>query len=134
MDVKFKEEIWYLAHPYTCKDSDGKYIWQGEEANFHLCCIRTAKLIEAGFVVYSPIAHTHPVHAAWPNFCGGEIHEMWYEFDNVFINLIPFKGIILAPQWETSSGCRSEKDLFERMHKPIWFYRDIIGKADSEEV
>ena len=96
--IEFKNGIWYFAHPYTCKDANGNYVSGGEEANFRLCNIRAAKLIEKGYVIYSPISHTHPIHVSYPPFVGQKIHEMWYKFVNENIRQIPFKGIISALQ------------------------------------
>ena len=119
--------LWYFAHPYTCKDSTGKYIMGGEEANFRLCCIRSAKLIERGWIIYSPIAHAHPIHTAWPPFVAGELHDFWYQFDNAFIGAVDFAGIILAPKWETSKGCIAERQQFLDAEKRILLYEDIMS-------
>ena len=124
--IEFKTGIWYFAHPYTCKDSQGNYVAGGEEANFRLCNIRAAKLIEMGYVIYSPISHTHPIHIAYPPFVGKNVHDMWYHFDNENIRQIPFKGIILAPNWEQSSGCRNERTMFMELGRTIVLYDDIM--------
>jgi len=121
-----KEGLHYFAHPYTCKADDGRYIPEGEAANYRLCNIRAAKLIEAGWLIYSPISHTHPIHIAYPNFVGKEVHDMWYHFDNAFIERVPFRGIILAPGWENSKGCVAEKKLFERLDREVLYYSHII--------
>jgi len=127
--IEFKNGIWYFAHPYTCKDANGNYVSGGEEANFRLCNIRAAKLIEKGYVIYSPISHTHPIHVSYPPFVGQNIHEMWYKFDNENIRQIPFKGIILAPNWEKSSGCRAERNMFVEMERTIVLYDDIMNNV-----
>ena len=38
-----------------------------------------------------------------------------------------FTGIILAPGWENSKGCRMEWDAFVAAGKPIQFYDDIVA-------
>ena len=119
---EFSDGIWYFAHPYTCKDDEGNYCSGGEEANFRLCCIRSAKLIEAGFIIFSPIAHSHPIHTAWPDFVGKQIHDMWYLIDNRIIDEVPFRGIIMAPKWETSKGCVCEKKRFENLNREVLYY------------
>ena len=124
--IEWKDGIWYLAHPYTCKDESGNYIAGGEEANFRLCNIRAAKLIERGFLIFSPISHTHPIHVAYPPFVGQSVHKMWYEFDNKIIEQIPFQGIILGPKWEKSVGCRAEKELFLKLCRKVLLYDDIM--------
>jgi hypothetical protein len=119
--------VWYFAHPYTCKDSTGKYISGGEDANFQLCCIRSAKLIERGWIIYSPISHTHPIHKAWPPFVAGELHDFWYQFDNAVIDGTNFAGIILAPGWKTSTGCKNERQKFLDADKRVLLYDDIMN-------
>ena len=118
--------LFYFAHPYTCKDADGKYVFAGEEANFRICNIRAGELLKRGYNIYSPISHTHPIHIATPDFLKRHEHEMWYHLDNEVIAKCNFDGIILAPGWEKSSGCIAERQLFEELGKPILFYRDAI--------
>lgn len=104
--------LFYFAHPYTAKDEDGNYVPEAEEANFQLCCQRSARLIEAGYNIYSPICHTHPIHRASPLFLSRHEHEVWYRLDNEFIDSTEWKGIILAPLWEQSIGCMAEYKRF----------------------
>ena len=130
--MKFKKGVWYFAHPYTCKDEEGNYISGGEEANFRLCNIRAAKLIEKGFLIYSPISHTHPIHVAYPPFVGQNIHDMWYEFDNANIKQLSFEGIIMAPEWEGSKGCKAELQMFKEMRRKVLFYSTIMAGREFE--
>jgi len=118
--------LWYFAHPYTCKDSKGNYVSEGEEANFNLCNIQAAKLIKAGYNIYAPITHTHPIHRASPELLARHEHELWYQLDNEFIDSVMWKGIILAPDWEKSLGCRAEKERFEAKGLQVLLYSDII--------
>ena len=124
--IEFKKGLYYQAHPYTCKDEHGLYVAGGEEANFRLCNYRAAKLIEMGYLIYSPISHTHPIHMAYPPFVGQNVHEMWYEFDVANIRAIPFEGIILCPKWETSRGCKLERTLFLELGRQVILYDDIV--------
>jgi len=39
-------------------------------------------------------------------------HEAWYDLDNEFIAKTQFDGIILAPGWEKSTGCKNEREQF----------------------
>lgn len=118
--------LWYFAHPYTCKDVNGNYVPEGEEANFHLANIRAGELMKRGFNVYSPISHTHPIHRACPEFLARHEHDMWYVLDNEVIQQTNFKGIIVAPGWEHSTGILGEKAQFDAQGKPTLFYEDII--------
>ena len=118
--------LWYFAHPYTCKDDDGNYVPLAEEANFRLCCMRSGELLKRGYNIYSPIAHTHPIHVATPDFLKRHEHEMWYDLDNQVIAKTDFDGIILAPGWISSAGCRGERRLFDDRGKFVKLYADIM--------
>lgn len=113
-------ELWYFAHIYTATDK------RAELANFNLCCIRTAKLIKRGYFVYSPICHTHPIHMAWPEFLVNDERELWITLDMIIIKRTNFTGLILAPLWENSSGCRGEREIFISLGKPIKLYEDVM--------
>lgn len=118
--------LWYFAHSYTVKDREGKYVPEGEDANFHLCNWRAAQLLRAGYNIYSPISHTHPIHRACPEFLAAHEHEMWYQLDIHFLENANFQGIILAPGWDYSKGCEIERSWFVAHNKEVLFYTDIV--------
>lgn len=124
--MKFEKGLWYFAHPYTAKDPHGNYVSAAEDANFILANIRASELLKRGYSVYSPISHTHPIHVACPEFLANHEHELWYEIDNHLIARVEFKGIILAPGWEESTGCCDERGWFEHHDKMILLYEDVI--------
>lgn len=118
--------LFYFAHPYTCRDKDGKFVSEGEEANFALCNQRAAELLERGYNVYAPISHTHPIYRASPSMLARYEHELWYQLDNEFIDKTDWSGIILAPGWEKSSGCKAEKERIESRGLKVLLYSDIV--------
>ena len=118
--------FWYFAHPYTVKDADGRYVPEGEQANFEIANARAAELLKRGYNVYSPISHTHPIHRACPEFLSKHEHELWYRLDQDVLERTRFDGIILAPGWEMSTGCKMEKQWFLDRDLPIKFYREIL--------
>jgi len=120
-----KNDLFYFAHPYTCYPLNGNGRFPAEQANFNLCCMRTAKLIQAGYFVYSPICHTHPVHLAAPEFIVDGERELWMELDKLIIEKTDFAGLILAPGWWKSVGCGAEYNIFCKKKKPILFYHNI---------
>ena len=121
-----KNELWYFAHPYTCFPLAGNGRFLAEQANFNLCCIRTAKLIQAGYFVYSPICHTHPIHLAAPEFIISGERDLWMELDRLIIEKTDFKGLILAPGWKASEGCQAECEIFDKEGKPVLYYKDLV--------
>ncbi len=120
------KDLYYFAHPYTVKDKDGRNVFAAEEANFNLCCVRTAELLKRGYYVYSPIAHSHPIHARDPTFLKNGEYNLWVMLNKLIMDKTEFKGIILAPVWEASSGCRDEKERFEKEGLEVLFYKDIV--------
>ncbi len=122
--------MWYFAHPYTCKDKDGNFVSEGEEANFNLCNFRAAELLDHGYNIYAPISHTHPIYRASPNMLSRQEHELWYQLDNEFIDKTDWDGIILAPGWEKSSGCRAEKERIEARGLQVLLYADIVREIE----
>jgi len=122
--------LWYFAHPYTCYPLDGNGRFLGEEANFRQCCIRTAKLLQAGCFVFSPIVHCHPIHLALPQFIVGGERKLWIDYDKLIIRKTDFAGLILAPGWRQSEGCREEFKIFRKAGKPIKFYAQVIDEGE----
>jgi len=106
-------DLWYFAHPYTAPTSEERI------SNFSNACFRTAQLLYKGYNVFSPIAHSHLVDNYLQKF-------NWIEFDNLVIAKTDFKGIILAPKWETSKGCIGEKEIFESKGLEVLLYTNIM--------
>ena len=125
--------FYYFAHPYTCVDAEGKYVSEGEEANFNICNYRAGRLLAMGYNIYSPISHTHPIHRASPVFLARHEHKAWYYLDLEFIARTDFDGIVLAPAWELSKGCKMEREAFEKRNLPVYLYADIIN-APAEPI
>lgn len=128
--MKKGKDLYYFAHPYSVKDTVGNSIHVAEEANFNLACLRTAELLKKGYFVYSPIAHTHPVHIRDPKFISEGEYLLWLKLDNLFIEKTNFRGIILAPGWEKSNGCIGEKKKFEKKNLEVLFYKDIMAERN----
>jgi|SRR3989344_7267019 len=121
-----RDELYYFAHPYTIKDKNKNNVHGAQEANFNLCCIRTAELLKKGYKIYSPIVHSHPIHIRDPKFLKSNEYKLWIELDKAMINKTKFDGIILAPEWRTSKGCMNEYKEFRKKGSKILFYEDII--------
>ncbi len=101
---------WYLATPYS------KYPG-GLDAAFNAACKVAAKLIGKGELIYSPIAHTHPI--ASKSWLDPSDHDIWLRLDEPLMH--GAKGIIVAklPTWEISFGVAFEIDWFTKAGRPI---------------
>lgn len=109
-----KKGIWYFAHPYS----------NNQKANYEKCIQSTNKLLDLDIMVFSPIILTHPLaqqkhrtYTFWMNFDG-----MYWEF---------MQGIILPMNWESSKGCKIEKEWFEQHNKPIIIFNEIKNELYS---
>jgi hypothetical protein len=116
--------LFYFAHRYSAFNDAGELMPAAMQSNFELCCRRSALLVEAGWHIYSPVSHTHPIKMAHVPFATATTEDRWYAFDHYFIEAIPFAGIILAPGWESSRGCRREKERFEQLERPVLYMVD----------
>lgn len=120
--------LWYFAHPYTGLGSNKPLV---EAANYQLCLFRSAQLFELGYKFFSPVLHSHPVEILCPSLLilpEEERHKKLMDFDFTVCNSTNFSGIILAPKWEQSKGCKMEREYFEKKALEILLYEDIVKK------
>jgi len=104
------EGFWYLATPYS------KY-QHGITAAFSVACSASARLIERGLAVYSPIAHSHPVASI-----GGLDpldHSLWMPLNEPMMRAAHGLFVLEMPGWDTSKGVAAEIDNFRKQDKPI---------------
>ena len=124
--MEFRKLLYYFAHPYT---GYGETKQEIEEANFRLCSVRTARLVESGYAVFSPIIHSHPVETSSPVILAmekTERHALMMQLDFIIISRTNFDGIILAPNWQYSKGCTMEHKKFMELNKPVLLYNEIV--------
>jgi len=120
-------KIYYFAHPYTCYPLNSPFRIAGEEANYKICCVRSAKLVEAGYIIFSPIAHSQSIHRCSPKLIGQDVQQIWITTNDLIIARTNFNGVILAPEWKDSVGCKHELKLFKaQKDKEVLYYKDII--------
>ena len=101
----------YLASPYWHEDSAIR------EQRFREVCRVAARLMDDGYIVFCPIAHSHPIatYGRAPNGC----HEFWMKQDFPMIEWADELWIALLNGYETSKGIRMESDYANKLGKPI---------------
>lgn len=90
----------YMASPY----SHMKFFVM--EARFEAACMAAGYLMRQGKAVFSPIAHSHPIHraSALPN-----TYDFWVEGQDLHILKRCDELIVLTlPGWEDSKGIQAE--------------------------
>ena len=96
----------YIASPYS--DPDHAVM----EQRFDAVCRYAGRLMNEGNVVYSPIAHCHPiaVRVGLPREWA-----FWKQFDTVMLTAATSMHVLRLPGWENSKGVRAEREIAERL-------------------
>ncbi len=102
-------KLYYFAHPYS----------GNPEENFRLANERTVKLIDAGWQIFSPIGHGHPIQVIKDRPC-----SEWMNLNYVIMSRCD--GLILAPEWQKSKGCVLEREWFAKRGLPILEYDGLM--------
>jgi len=103
-------ELIYLASPYT--DPDPAVM----QARFEAVCRKAAELSKQGHIVFSPIAHSHPIQQA-----GGLPGDwsFWEKFDRIFLRCCGQFWILRLEGWRNSKGLANEKRIAKDLKKPV---------------
>ena len=104
-------KTWYIAHPYT----------GNIKKNMKLCIERCNKLLDLGYIIFSPITQSHQF-----DIKKKRKPAFWYMQDLRLLEL--FDGIILMPGWQYSLGCNMEVTKAKALGKTIKCYEEIINE------
>ena len=108
-----KEDRIYLMSPYT---SDR----QTEVLRYKLATEAAAILIQAGYICFSPIVHSHPI-ALERNI--QQDGAFWMRQCRTYIRHWATQGIVLMlPGWEESDGVDEELRLLIRLDLPVHYH------------
>lgn len=101
----------YLASPYTHDE------YEIIQERFMLACRAAAKLMRNGYIVFSPIAHSHSIsfYAKLSQFD----HEFWFEQNKAYIEWCDELWILDIDGNRESKGIQMEKDYAAKLSKPI---------------
>lgn len=102
----------YLASPYSHPDKTV------EEKRFSDVCILTGMLMEQGNVVFSPIAHGHPIaqHYGLPTDW-----KYWEKFATEYIQRSDEVKVAMMPGWEESKGVTAEIAIANELGIPVTY-------------
>lgn len=101
----------YLATPYS-------KFGGGLEAAFAEAARIAARMLQNGFRLYSPIAHTHPlaIHGGLDPLD----HGIWLPFDEAMMAKADYLLIAEMDGWRDSKGIAYEIEFFAAAGKPIF--------------
>ena len=106
----------YLATPYT--HSNG-FI---EHIRFKKVSKQAGELIKQGYIVFSPISHSHPIAHEHPSMPRN--YDFWMKQDEAFIRWCDELWIYCQDGWEDSVGVTTEWELAVQLGKPIRFVKE----------
>lgn len=110
-----KSGLIYLASPYS--DPDPKVM----ESRFTVVCYLAAKLMRQGHLIFSPIAHTHPIAVC------GELPrgwDFWERYDRAILSACRELWVAKLPGWDRSKGIAAEIGIAKELGLPI-IYIDL---------
>lgn len=104
-----EEKLIYLATPYS------GFKGTREEA-YHLACLKAAELMEKGYIVFSPIAHSHSIEVESGMSKDG---EFWLKQDFGILAYCDELWVYKLPGYSTSVGVLAERAFAEAYNIPI---------------
>ena len=101
----------YLAQPYSHPDPAVR------ERRYEAACRATAALMRAGLIVFSPIAHSHPLTryglpGDW---------QFWERYDRAHLEVCTCLAVLMLDGWKGSKGVQSEISIARQLGKPVIF-------------
>lgn len=110
----------YLASPYSHSNPSKR------QERFNLVCKASARLIEKGNLVFSPIAHSHHIAKELSNNAIG--FEYWKEFDLKMIAFCDVVFVLCLQGWKESKGVQSEIEFAGVKNIPVkYFVFDVVN-------
>lgn len=114
--------IIYLASPYSHELEAvriQRYCW---------VCSFACRLIATGHVVFSPIAHSHPIATCGMPIANANNSEFWLKQSLPWMKAADCLGIVTMPGWEESSGIKAEIAEARELGKKVF----LIDHASLE--
>jgi len=118
----------YLAIPYTYKSDDRVTARIYRVSRFHCANAYAAKFMRQGFVVFSPISHSHTI--ARDNDLPVD-WEFWKAQDEAFVQWSDIVVVVCINGWEQSTGVQAEIKMAEELGKKV-VYLDPNGDFEAE--
>ncbi len=86
------------------------------ESRFDAVCRKAGELMKGGLVIYSPIAHCHPiaVRTGLPRDW-----SFWQKLDHDMIRGASAVWVLQLPGWETSKGVAAEIGIATELGIPV---------------
>ena len=101
-----RRQLVYLASPYSDPFPEV------EAGRFEAACRASANLMATGVFIYSPVAHTHPIHLHG-DLPGG--WSFWERYDRAILQCCHKMIVLQLPGWEQSKGIAAELEISKEL-------------------
>jgi len=110
-----RKKLLYLASPYSHPDTSVVNM------RYEKVCAEAAQMMKEGAIVFSPIAHTHPI--AMFGGISDRTWEFWKEQDFALLKQCDELVVLRLAGYSGSKGVQAEINFAQKLGKPI-SYRD----------
>lgn len=121
-----KTKIIYIACPYAHRNVAIR------ERRYKLVTLAAANLAKAGYIVFSPITHAHPMQIAVNHSIKGN-WDFWQQLDLPILEICGLLIVLTLTGWAISEGVNGELAAADRMHIPI-IYIDVDEIKDLARI
>lgn len=116
--TKLDEDIYYLACPYSDIDERVRLF------RFKTVNKIAGDLIAKGYIIFSPLSHSHPIASASHLELGW---EQWQEMDKVFIRLCSKMIVLMLDDWKKSIGVQAEIEYARELGMKIIYITEFYN-------
>jgi len=108
-------DLLYLASPYSAKGHDPNSPEAGHirQERYETICKVAARMMEQGFHIFCPIAHSHPIEKI--GMVDIKNGDWWLEQDYAILQHCREMWVCMLPGWQDSYGINQEI-LFAQKH------------------
>lgn len=114
-----KEKLFYLASPYSKYPAGKDVAWEAVTKN-------VAWLLERGYNVVSPIAHSHLVDAVKEHKLE-PTEAFWLTYDFKWIEAMGGMIVCMMDNWQNSSGVQKEIKFCREKSIPVYYITPKYG-------
>jgi hypothetical protein len=121
----------YLASPYTPKGIPNLTEAQAagiRSERFTQACAAALRLMEEGYEVFSPIAHSHSIEVLDGRLRPG---DFWLKQDFAILKKCDKMFVLMLDGWEKSYGIKKEIEFANNNNIPVeYLEHDYLGKLE----
>jgi hypothetical protein len=106
-----KLELVYLAVPYSHQSANVR------EMRFREANRISARIMDAGILIFSPISHTHPIALAGKLPLGW---DFWERYDRAYLVVCRALVVLRLDGWQESKGVAAETKIMDELARPVY--------------